>query len=184
MRDGVSLTIQTKNKGKLAWAVGWKWTDVSPTSRTAIASIGACGTPACLDGSLGALCPCTSKGSTVVPDKAGAVTGGVSAEQACTTAVNGAATAGAQTLLKRHLVWWHEYWPESFVSLPVTRIEGFYYAEMYRFPSADRVGLHGLMGAFGPSGMFDLWPDDVWYLQTLYPAGIPISTSICRTLGL
>eukprot|EP01047_Picozoa_sp_COSAG01_P016596 COSAG01_NODE_855_length_13088_cov_13.421511_16_plen_41_part_00 len=33
---------------------------------------------------------------------------------------------------------------------------------MYRFPSSDRVGLHGLMGAFGPSNMFDLWPDDVW----------------------
>jgi alpha-L-fucosidase 2 len=65
-------------------------------------------------------------------------------------------------MLAEHRAWWANYWPRSFVSLPITRVEGFYYTEMYRFPSSDRVGLHGLMGAFGPSSMFDLWPDDVW----------------------
>lgn len=34
----------------------------------------------------------------------------------------------------------------------------------YRFAASDRVGLHGLMGAFGPSGMFNYWSDDVWWV--------------------
>ena len=34
--------------------------------------------------------------------------------------------------------------------------------EMFRFPASDRVTLHGLMGAFGPTGNYNLWPDDVW----------------------
>ena len=32
----------------------------------------------------------------------------------------------------------------------------------YRFVSSDRVGLHGLMGAFGPTGNNNFWGDDVW----------------------
>ena len=81
---------------------------------------------------------------------------------ACAKAVNAGAQLGIAALAVRHKAWWAAYWPQSFVSLPVTRLEGYYYTEMYRFVSSDRIGLHGLMGAFGPSGMFDLWPDDVW----------------------
>eukprot|EP01043_Picozoa_sp_COSAG02_P046603 COSAG02_NODE_4375_length_5437_cov_7.337580_9_plen_70_part_00 len=43
------------------------------------------------------------------------------------------------------------------MTLPVTRAEGFYYTQMYRFVSSDRVGLHGLMGAFGPTGNYNFW---------------------------
>jgi hypothetical protein len=53
--------------------------------------------------------------------------------------------------------WWHAYWQESFITLPVTKVEALYYVEMYRFPAADRVVLQGLMGAFGPTDNYNLW---------------------------
>ena len=39
-----------------------------------------------------------------------------------------------------------------------------------RFPASDRVVLHGLMGAFGPTDNYNLWPDDVWDMneQVMY----------------
>ena len=41
---------------------------------------------------------------------------------------------------------------------------------MFRFPASDRVVLQGLMGAFGPTDNYNLWPDDVWDMneQVMY----------------
>ena len=87
-----------------------------------------------------------------------------------TAAAAAAATTGRAALLAASTAWWASFWPESFVALPTTRLEGFYYTQMYRFVSSDRVGLHGLMGAFGPTGNFNLWGDDVWDMneQVMY----------------
>jgi len=87
-----------------------------------------------------------------------------------TAAATAAASTGRSALLKASTAWWRAYWEQSFVTLPVTRAEGFYYTQMYRFVSSDRVGLHGLMGAFGPTGNFNFWPDDVWDMneQVMY----------------
>eukprot|EP00041_Stephanoeca_diplocostata_P027165 m.745089 g.745089 ORF g.745089 m.745089 type:complete len:1294 (+) comp23125_c1_seq4:39-3920(+) len=84
--------------------------------------------------------------------------------------VTSAQHTGRTALLTAHEAWWAAYWPQSFVSLPVTRVESLYFAQMFRFPSSDRVTLHGLMGAFGPTDMFNLWPDDVWDMneQVMY----------------
>ena len=76
---------------------------------------------------------------------------GKSTASDATAAATAAAQAGRAKLLAASTAWWADYWPQSFVTLPVTRAEGFYYTEMYRFVSSDRVGLHGLMGAFGPT---------------------------------
>ena len=86
------------------------------------------------------------------------------------------ATASALTtraLLTRTTSWWSGYWSQSFVTLPVTRVESFYYSQMYRFPASDRVTLHGLMGAFGPTSNYNLWSDDVWDMneQVMYWIG-------------
>lgn len=70
---------------------------------------------------------------------------------------NAAASTGRSALLEASTAWWRGYWEQSFVTLPITRAEGFYYTQMYRFVSSDRVGLHGLMGAFGPTGNFNFW---------------------------
>ena len=79
------------------------------------------------------------------------VLAGKSTASDATAAATAAAQAGRAKLLAASTAWWADYWPQSFVTLPVTRAEGFYYTEMYRFVSSDRVGLHGLMGAFGPT---------------------------------
>ena len=76
--------------------------------------------------------------------------------------VNNASVLGAGVLFEQNRAWWSAYWPQSFITIPLTRLESFYYLQMYRFVASDRVTLHGLDGAFGPSGMTNLWPDDVW----------------------
>jgi hypothetical protein len=58
-------------------------------------------------------------------------------------AATAAAAKGRAELLAASTAWWRAYWEQSFVTLPVTRAEGFYYTQMYRFVSSDRVGLHG-----------------------------------------
>jgi hypothetical protein len=85
-------------------------------------------------------------------------------------AVAAAQHAGRDAELARHAAWWAAYWEQAFVTLPSTRVEALYYVEMYRFAASDRVTLHGLMGAFGPDGIFNLWPDYVWDMneQVMY----------------
>ena len=41
-----------------------------------------------------------------------------------------AAASDLGAMLASHSAWWASYWEESFVSLPVTRLEGFYFTEM------------------------------------------------------
>ena len=84
--------------------------------------------------------------------------------------VDTAVRLGVAHLLAEHKQWWAEYWPESFISLPDTKLEAMYYVQMYRFASSDRVTLHGLMGAFGPTLEFNLWGDDTWDMneQVMY----------------
>ncbi len=86
-----------------------------------------------------------------------------------------ASRAGAAAAREAHLAWWHdEYWPSgAFVSVPDTRLEAMYVQQVQRFAASQRVGLHGLVGAFGPSGpdrMSTLWPDEVWDMneQVMY----------------
>eukprot|EP00658_Telonema_sp_P-2_P046191 TRINITY_DN3430_c0_g1_i10.p1 TRINITY_DN3430_c0_g1~~TRINITY_DN3430_c0_g1_i10.p1 ORF type:complete len:700 (-),score=109.31 TRINITY_DN3430_c0_g1_i10:79-2070(-) len=84
-----------------------------------------------------------------------------------------AARSDLGLLLGNHTLWWDRYWHQSFVTLPSTTAQQLYYVQMHRFPASDRVGLHGLMGAFGPTGEFNLWPDDVWDMneQVMYWIG-------------
>ena len=84
--------------------------------------------------------------------------------------VDAATAASTEDLAEATASWWLRYWTQSFVSLPITRVEAMYYTQMFRFPASDRVVLHGLMGAFGPTGNFNLWSDDVWDMneQVMY----------------
>ena len=124
-QDGVALSTHSAKSGAgdMVWTSGWRWLDSaapaaadgSTTTLTAVASIAACNTPACSDGSLGAPCPCATSLSA----------GGVDPAQACADAVNMAAARGVDAAFEAHKGWWAAYWPQSFVSLPVTRIEGY-----------------------------------------------------------
>jgi hypothetical protein len=54
--------------------------------------------------------------------------------------VNRAAAAGLTALAESHRAWWHQFWPDGFVSFPDERLESFYYLQMYKMASATRPG--------------------------------------------
>jgi len=45
-------------------------------------------------------------------------------------AVNKGAAVGLERLAQTHRSWWHQFWPEGFVTIPDTRLESFYYIQM------------------------------------------------------
>jgi len=91
-----------------------------------------------------------------------------------TDSVWNAITVGTDALKTSNAAWWENYYPKTFVSLPDTRLEANYWLQTYRYAASDRVNLHGLDGAFGPSSgasqMFNFWPDQVWDMnqQVMY----------------
>lgn len=56
-----------------------------------------------------------------------------------------------------HMKWWHEYYPQSFMSLSDPEKEAFYWIQMYKFASATR-GNGPILDLMGP-----------WYNHTFWP---------------
>jgi alpha-L-fucosidase 2 len=52
--------------------------------------------------------------------------------------VTKAASASPEALVKSHRAWWHGFYPDSFLTLPDKRREGFYWIQMYKLASATR----------------------------------------------
>ena len=88
------------------------------------------------------------------------------AQRASDAAAKAAAVGGAAALVSAHRAWWADFWLESLITLGggpmATRVEGVYFANMYRYSSAARVGMHDLTAAFGPGGMSMQWGSFVW----------------------
>ncbi len=80
-----------------------------------------------------------------------------------------------ESLIKRHRVWWHAYYPKSFLSLDNTRMESFYWIQVYKFASGARKG-RAFMDTMGPwmventawaNGWFNLNTQlSYWFLST------------------
>ncbi len=66
----------------------------------------------------------------------GIATGG--AADAAVETVNRAAASGVAALERAHRDWWHAFYPASFVSVPDSRIESFYWIQWYKMASATR----------------------------------------------
>lgn len=65
---------------------------------------------------------------------------------------------------KRHLDWWHNYYPASFVSIPDTRLESFYWQQMYKMACATRAD-RPMMDTAGPWIQPTPWPYITWDLN-------------------
>jgi hypothetical protein len=65
---------------------------------------------------------------------------------------------GVKQLESAHRVWWHSYFPQSFLSIPDTRLESFYWIQQYKLASATRRDKH-VLDLLGP-----------WYHSTPWPA--------------
>jgi len=78
--------------------------------------------------------------------------------------VRSAAKLSTGDMLKMHRAWWHEYYPESFVSLPDSLWESHYWIQMYKLASATRSdGM--LIDNQGPWLQPTPWPGAWWNLN-------------------
>lgn len=89
--------------------------------------------------------------------------------------LNAVATESLDSLIERHRVWWHQYYPKSFISLDDTRMESFYWIQVYKFAAGARKG-RAFMDTMGPwmventawaNGWFNLNTQlSYWFLST------------------
>lgn len=79
-------------------------------------------------------------------------------------AVKTAVATGADALNQSHRAWWHNFWRESFVSIPDTRLECFYWIQMYKMASATRPGRPAL-DLMGPWFRRTPWTKIWWNLN-------------------
>jgi alpha-L-fucosidase 2 len=101
-----------------------------------------------------------------------------------TEAIADIATAektGIESLTSSHQDWWHHYYPESFVSIPDTRLESFYWAQMYKLASATRADRPAI-DLMGPWTNATPWPR-IWWNLNLQLTYWPVLTSNRLELG-
>jgi hypothetical protein len=79
-------------------------------------------------------------------------------------AVKQAIAEGPQRLRKSHQAFWHDYYPQSFVSLPNARLESFYWIQMYKLASATRADRPAI-DTLGPWYDRTPWPGVWWNLN-------------------
>lgn len=79
-------------------------------------------------------------------------------------AVNEAASAGLDELTSSHRRWWHDFWPRSFLSIPDTRMESFYWIQLYKMASGTRAN-RPLLDLMGPWFRRTPWPKIWWNLN-------------------
>ncbi|MCC6123450.1 MAG: alpha-L-fucosidase [Pirellulales bacterium] len=79
-------------------------------------------------------------------------------------AVKNAAKAGLESLVRSHRAWWHRFWPESFLSIPDTRLESFYWIQIYKMACGTRPGRPAL-DLLGPWFYRTPWAKIWWNLN-------------------
>lgn len=78
--------------------------------------------------------------------------------------VNRAIGTGRKALLASHRQWWHDFWPRSFLSIPDTRMESFYWIQLYKMASGTRAD-RPLLDLMGPWFRTTPWPRIWWNLN-------------------
>ncbi|GAA0606720.1 hypothetical protein GCM10010174_24720 [Kutzneria viridogrisea] len=75
-----------------------------------------------------------------------------------------AADLGLDGLTQEHRRWWHAFYPKSFVSVADTRLESFYWIQLYKLASATRRD-RPVLGTCGPWLEPTPWPGTWWNLN-------------------
>ena len=86
-----------------------------------------------------------------------------------------------RTIQKVHRNWWHNYYPQSFLTIPDKEMEAFYWIQMYKLASATRKDCP-MMDLMGPWPTRTVWAGIWWNLNTQL-AYWPIYTSNRLELG-
>jgi alpha-L-fucosidase 2 len=87
-----------------------------------------------------------------------------SARKLAAAAVTRAMAEGVARLRQTHRAFWHDYYPASFVSLPDTRLESFYWIQMYKLAAATRADRPAI-DTIGPWYHHTGWPRIWWNLN-------------------
>lgn len=85
-------------------------------------------------------------------------------EAAAAADVGRALDAEPPAVERDHRAWWHHWWPASFLSIPDTRLEGFYWIQMYKLGSASRPDGPAI-DLMGPWFRSTPWPRIWWNLN-------------------
>ncbi|MZQ81404.1 hypothetical protein GQF01_04590 [Paenibacillus sp. 5J-6] len=96
-------------------------------------------------------------------------------------AVKQASTANFEEWVQAHRDWWHQYYRQSFVSLPDGRLESFYWIQMYKLASATRAD-KPLIDNQGPWLTSTPWPG-VWFNMNVQMSYSPVYTSNRLEMG-
>lgn len=95
--------------------------------------------------------------------------------------IQSASNRSVEAYAVTHRSWWHHYYPLSFVSIPETRLEGFYWIQMYKLASATRA--HRLIiDNQGPWLTTTPWPG-VWFNMNVQMSYSPVYTSNRLDIG-
>ncbi len=89
---------------------------------------------------------------------------GATAADEAVSLVKEARRAGLSALEKSHREWWHAYYPKSFLSVPDSAIESYYWIQLYKMASASRKG-GPVLDLMGPWFMTTYWPGVWWNLN-------------------
>jgi hypothetical protein len=113
---------------------------------------------------------------------------GKDALKQATDAVAKAANPSVPELEASHRAWWHAFYPASFLSVPDTRLESFYWIQMYKLASATRADRPAI-DLMGPWFNETPWPRIWWNLNiqlTYYPVyaanHLELGESLCRMI--
>ncbi|WP_197035479.1 glycosyl hydrolase family 95 catalytic domain-containing protein [Paenibacillus sp. UNC451MF] len=91
------------------------------------------------------------------------------------------AQADLEQEVQAHRGWWHAYYPQSFISIPDTLLEGFYWIQMYKLASATRKE-HLIIDNQGPWMTPTPWPG-VWFNMNVQMSYSPVYTSNRLEIG-
>ena len=104
------------------------------------------------------------KGRSIVYASVGFSTQEATARTEAMAAVTKGVAIGLDALTQTHRAWWHQFWPEGFVSIPDSRLESFYYLQMYKMASATRPG-RPVLDLMGPWFRTTPWARIWWNLN-------------------
>jgi alpha-L-fucosidase 2 len=101
---------------------------------------------------------------------------GATSSQEAVAAVTKGASAPLAALVKSHRAWWHGYYPDSFITLPDKRWEGFYWIQMYKLASATRAD-RMLIDNQGP------WMQDTTWANAWFDLNVQLTYSCVPDSG-
>jgi alpha-L-fucosidase 2 len=103
------------------------------------------------------------------------------ARQQAAASVRRALADGPAKLRRSHRAFWHGYYPLSFVSVPNSRLESFYWIQMYKLASATR-GDRPAIDTLGPWYARTPWPG-IWWNLNIQLSYWPVYTANRLWLG-